>query len=226
MRIVGPLSQGLTVKMSGSSVRNIIFDLGGILLNIDLRLTKEALKKLGWNDVDNEEEINKNIDLFHDFEKGLITPGTFRSHLRQLTGQNNRDSEIDESWTAMILDIPADRVKYLENLRKDYHIFLLSNTNEIHKKKFHGEFEQNYGYSFYDLFERNHYSHEMGKRKPDPAIFLQVLEENQLVAAESLFIDDVEENVLSAESFGIKGLYIQPGTLLEILPVYLNNVPY
>ena len=123
----------------------------------------------------------------------------------------------------MILDFPADRVKYLENLRKQYRIFLLSNTNEIHKGKFHRMFEANYGYSIYDLFERNHYSHEMGKRKPDPAIFLQVLEEDHLVAAETFFIDDLEENVIAAESIGIKGLYIQPGTLLEVLPDYLNT---
>jgi glucose-1-phosphatase len=212
--------------MSGSSIRNIIFDLGGVLLNINIRLTIEALKNLGWSNAYDEEEFKKHKEIFFNLEKGLTSPLMFRDRIRQLAGHRNSDKEIDAAWSAMILDIPPDRVKYLENLRKQYRIFLLSNTNEIHKTKFHREFEQNYGYSFYDLFERNHYSHEMAKRKPDPAIFLQVLEENHLVASESLFVDDMEENVKSAESVGMQGFYIQPGTLLEVLPTYLNSRVY
>jgi glucose-1-phosphatase len=209
--------------MSVLSIRNIIFDLGGVLLNINVGLTVEALKNLGWSNAYDEEEFQKHKEIFFNLEKGLTSPMMFRDQVRQLAGHRNTDQEIDAAWSAMILDIPADRIKYLENLKKHYRLFLLSNTNEIHKTKFHREFEQNYGYPFYDLFEQNHYSHEMKKRKPDPAIFLQVLEENQLAAHESLFIDDMEENVRSAETVGIKGLYIQPGTLLDVLPSYLKN---
>jgi putative hydrolase of the HAD superfamily len=212
--------------MSGSSIRNIIFDLGGVLLNINVRLTVEALKNLGWSNAYDEEEFQKHKEIFFNLEKGLTSPLMFRDRIRQLAGHRNSDEEIDAAWSAMILDIPPDRVKYLENLKKHYRLFLLSNTNEIHKTKFHREFEQQYGYSFYDLFEQNHYSHEMKKRKPDPDIFLQVLHENQLVARESLFIDDMEENVKAAESVGMTGLYIQPGTLLEVLPAYLNSSVY
>jgi glucose-1-phosphatase len=212
--------------MSGSSIRNIIFDLGGVVLNINTRLTLDALKHLGWEGASEEKIISEIKDVFLNMEKGKISAGLFRNYIRQLTGSGSNDEEIDKAWTAMILDIPADRVKYLEKLRKRYRLFLLSNTNEIHKEKFHREFEQNYGYPFHGLFERNHYSHEMGKRKPDPAIFLQVLEENRLVASESLFIDDMEENIKSAESVGMQGLYIQPGTLLEVLPAYLNSRVY
>jgi len=209
--------------MSGSSIHNIIFDLGGVILNIDAQLTFDAFRKLGWNGSRGEEMVHKSQELFQDLEKGDSTPDAFHHHFRHLISQDISDEEIDEAWTAMILDIPSGRVKYLQELRKKFRIFLLSNTNEIHKEKFHRMFEENYGYSFYDLFERNHYSHEMGKRKPDPEIYLQVLAENQLVAEESLFIDDVEENVTAAESLGIKGLYIQPGNLLEVLPGYLNG---
>ncbi len=210
--------------MPASAVRNIIFDLGGVILNINTRLTLEALKRLGWQDASEEEIISEIKDVFLDLERGLISAPHFRGHLRRLTGSGSDDEDIDKAWTAMILDIPSDRVKYLEKLRSHYRLFLLSNTNEIHMVKFHREFEQNYGYPFYTLFERIHYSHEMKKRKPDTAIFLQVLEENSLVPAESLFIDDMEDNVKSAESVGMKGLYIQPGTLLEVLPGYLNNL--
>ena len=217
------LSLQNTFEMQVSSIRNIIFDLGGVILNIDAKLTFDAFSKLGWNGSRGEEMVHQSKELFYDLEKGNASLEAFHHHFRRLINQNIQNEEIDEAWTAMILDIPSDRVKYLEALRKKYRIFLLSNTNEIHKVKFHREFKENYGFSFYDLFERNHYSHEMGKRKPDTEIYLQVLEENQLVPGESLFIDDLEENVLAAESVGIQGLHIQPGTLLEVLPLYLDG---
>jgi len=209
--------------MSGSSIQNIIFDLGGVILNINAQLTFDAFRKLGWNDSLEEEMLSKGKEMFHNLEKGNTSPEAFHDHFRQLTGRNYGNQEIDEAWTAMILDFPSDRVNYLKDLRKKYRIFLLSNTNEIHKVKFHRVFEENYGFPFYDLFERNHYSHEMGLRKPDPAIYLQLLEGNQLAAKDCLFIDDVEENVIAAESVGLKGLLIQPGTLLEVLPGYLDG---
>jgi putative hydrolase of the HAD superfamily len=140
-----------------------------------------------------------------------------------LIGTDVTDQDIDTAWTAMLLDIPRDRIKYIEELKNKYRVFLLSNTNEIHRLKFHSIFEENFGYSFDQLFERNHYSHEMGLRKPDQAIFLQVLAENNLVASETLFIDDISENVMAAESVGMKGLNIVPGTLLESLPAYLKR---
>lgn len=209
--------------MKDQSLHNIIFDLGGVILNINARLTFDAFKKLGLKgSIENEINAQTN-ELFHDLEKGNTSPEAFHRRFRQLTGYSSTDQEIDDAWTAMILDIPADRVKYLKELKKDYRIFLLSNTNEIHKIKFHRMFLNSYGYPFYDLFERNHYSHEMGMRKPDPNIYLQVLKEDQLVAEETLFIDDIGENVIAAESTGIKGLHIQPGTLLEVLPGYLNG---
>src|SRR5690242_20642309 len=95
---------------------------------------------------------------------------------------------------------------------------------EIHRLKFHKTFEESFGYPFTEIFEKNHYSHEMGLRKPDPQIFLEVLKINGLNAWETLFIDDVKENVQAAESVGIKGLNIIPGTLLESLPAYLDKL--
>ena len=127
------------------------------------------------------------------------------------------------AWCAMVLDIPADRVRYLEVLKLSYRLFLLSNTNEIHRIKFHSDFEKAFGYPFYNLFERNFYSHEMGLRKPNPQIYLQALQESGLIAEETLFIDDMVENTEAAQSTGMKVLHIQPGTLLERLPPYLKD---
>ena len=209
--------------MSIKPISNIIFDLGGVILNIDPQLTVDAFRNLGWNDFYEENNQSLNKELFYNLENGNSSPEAFRDNVRHLIASQREDKEIDTAWTAMILDIPADRIRYLEELKKDYRIFLLSNTNEIHRLKFHRNFEADFGYSFYDLFERNFYSHEMGIRKPNPQIYLQALKEAELVPEETLFIDDMEENIESAKTTGMKVLHIQPGTLLENLPGYLKD---
>ena len=203
--------------MATKIIRNIIFDLGGVILNIEPQLTVEAFRNLGWTDFYEDKNQSLSKELFYNLEKGASSPEAFRDHVRAMIKHHPDDEEIDAAWSAMILDIPADRVKYLEELKKSYRLFLLSNTNEIHRRKFHNDFEADFGYPFYDLFERNFYSHEMGMRKPNPQIFLQALKEANLVPEETLFIDDMEENVAAAMTTGMRGLYIQPGTLLESL---------
>ena len=209
--------------MSVKAIRNIIFDLGGVILNIDPQLTVDAFRNLGWNDF--YESGNQPLikELFRNLESGNSSPEAFRDNVRQMLKYQKDDAEIDTAWTAMILDIPADRIRYLEELKKSYRIFLLSNTNEIHRIKFHMRFEADFGYSFYDLFERNFYSHEMGMRKPNPQIYLQALKESNLEPEETLIIDDMEENIEAAKTTGMKVLHIQPGTLLESLPDYLKD---
>jgi putative hydrolase of the HAD superfamily len=210
--------------MPENSIRNIIFDLGGVILNINPSLTVDAFHKLGWNNFFDQSDISHSKELFYNLESGSSSPEVFRENVRKMIKSQIKDREIDTAWCAMILDIPVDRVRYLEELKKSYRLFLLSNTNEIHRIKFHGDFEEDFGYSFYDLFEHNFYSHEMGMRKPNPLIYLQTLAQAGLAAEETLFIDDMEENVLSAKTTGMKVLHIKPGTLMEKLPGYLNGI--
>lgn len=209
--------------MTVKTIRNIIFDLGGVVLNIDPQLTVDAFHNLGWKDFYEDDNQSLSKELFFNLEKGNSSPEVFRDNVRKMIVNQKDDNEIDLAWTAMILDIPADRVRYLEELKKNYKLYLLSNTNEIHRIKFHKNFETDFGYSFYDLFERNFYSHEMGMRKPNPQIYLQALKEANLVPEETLFIDDMEENIDAAKTTGMKVLHIQPGTLMENLPVYLQD---
>lgn len=209
--------------MSVKTIRNIIFDLGGVILNINPQLTVDAFRELGWNEFYEENNKRLSKDLFFNLEKGSFSPEAFRDNVRRMIGINRNDLEIDAAWSAMILDIPADRIRYLEDLKQRYRIFLLSNTNEIHRIKFHRDFEADFGYSFYDLFERNFYSHEMGMRKPNPQIYLEALREAELIPEETLFIDDMEENIEAAKTIGMKVLNIQPGTLLGRLPEYLKD---
>jgi glucose-1-phosphatase len=209
--------------MPVKTIRNIIFDLGGVILNINPQLTIEAFHRLGWKDFfeGNNQSLSK--ELFFNLEKGSSSPEAFRNTVRQIIDKQMTDEEIDLAWTAMILDIPAERVAYLEELKKSYKLYLLSNTNEIHRIKFHRDFRADFGYSFNDLFEHNFYSHKMGMRKPNPQIYLQALKEANLVPEETLFIDDMEENTEAAKTTGMKVLHIEPGTLLQGLPRYLKD---
>lgn len=209
--------------MPVNPIRNIIFDLGGVILNINPQLTVEAFRNLGWRDFYEENNQTNGKELFYSLESGNSSPEVFRNNVRRIADIQRDDEEIDTAWAAMILDIPADRVRYLEELKKSYRLFLLSNTNEIHRIKFHRNFETDFGYSFFDLFERNFYSHEMGMRKPNPQIYRDALKEAGLVPEETLFIDDMKENTEAAKILGMKVLHIQPGTLMEMLPDYLEN---
>jgi len=210
--------------MTIKAIRNIIFDLGGVILNIDPQLTVNKFRDLGWNDFYEENKQSVGKELFYQVEKGTSTPEAFREAVRKRIAGEIEDSAIDKAWSAMILDIPAERVRYLLELKKSYRLFLLSNTNEIHRIKFHEDFERTFGYPLYNLFERNFYSHEMGLRKPNPEIYLQAVKEAGLIAEETLFIDDMVENTEAAKSTGLKVLHIQPGSLLDKLPVYLEGL--
>ena len=207
-----------------NSIRNIIFDLGGVILNIDPQRTVDAFRDLGWKDFFEEKNQTLNKNLFYNLEMGQSSPEAFRENVRINTPHHITDIEIDTAWSAMLLDIPAERVRYLEGLRKNYRLYLLSNTNEIHRRIFHQKFEDSYGYPLFGLFERNFYSHEMGLRKPNPLIFLKALEEAGLAPEETLFIDDMKDNTDAAQTTGLRVLHIEPGTLLERLPEYLKGM--
>lgn len=208
------------------TIKNIIFDLGGVILNIDPQRTVQAFRDLGWKDLNHQDHTALSNDIFFHLERGESTPEGFRAHIRKIIRPNLTDQQIDEAWTSMILDIPADRVNYLLQLKSKYRLFLLSNTNEIHRVKFHHDFERDFGYSFYDLFEKSFYSHEMGMRKPDTRIYLKALQEGGIAAEQTLFVDDIKVNTEAAHRAGMKVLHIEPGTMPEKLQLYLKGDIY
>jgi len=198
------------------NIKNLIFDFGGVIINIDFNLTFNAFSELGVADVATVWKKSVASGLMADFEKGNISPGEFRKKMDEFTGLGLSEAEFDKAWNSMILDVPLERVKLIERLKKNYRIYLLSNTNKIHYDYYFSVIE-NSGYKkIDDLFNRAFFSFRMGKVKPDLTIFNEVLEKERLVARETLFIDDIQENISGAEKAGIKGLLINPGTLTEI----------
>jgi len=169
----------------------IIFDLGGVIINLNYNSTSNAFKKLGISDFDEVYSKQKQGQLFDDFEKGIISTSVFREALRKHLPQHVSDEAINQAWNAMLLDIPAYRIQWLQEVAKRYPIFLLSNTNEIHIEAFTNILMHTYGKNVFEtLFNKVYYSCRMQMRKPDAEIFDYVLSENKLIANQTLFIDD------------------------------------
>jgi glucose-1-phosphatase len=204
-------------------IENIIFDLGGILLNLDSNKTIEAFAGLGWNKEDWKILSEGGYMLFKSLETGLDDPDQFREKIRKMLPGNPSDLEIDTAWNAMLIDFSPEVIDYLEKLTKEYSIFLLSNTNAIHLIRFREIFFHAFGYPLDDLFVKAYYSHKLGYRKPVPGAFLAVLQDASLDPGKTLFVDDMKINTEAASLLGMNILHCEPGTLMNCLPGYLET---
>lgn len=199
--------------MAISGVQHIIFDLGGVIIDIDPHLSFRALSDFYRGDQPGEKLLTENVTLFLDFEKGLISSEDFRSGIRSLTLNNAlSDQEIDDAWNKMLLNIPAERFAVLEKIRPDYQLFVLSNTNAIHVPAFNKIVEKSSGKAdIGHFFDKVYFSHEMELRKPEEQIYRQLLDENQLAPQKTLFIDDRLENIEAAASLGMQTFHVKEG---------------
>ena len=199
-------------------MKNIIFDFGGVIINIDTARIGQVLIKKG---IDNLEQVHLHLienDFYNGLETGHVTPQQFRNAIKSVLNINMSDDDIDEAWNAIILDIPPERVRLLEAIRKNYSTYLLSNTNIIHYDYYSRYFAAAFGYDqLADIFDRAYFSHEMGLRKPNTEIFKRVLKESALIPEDTLFIDDVLENVEAAISVGMNGYHLDEGIELTSL---------
>lgn len=189
--------------------KNIIFDLGGVLLNIDYSKTVQAFGKLGL--INPKQAFTKEVqaELFRDLECGRISNSDFLSILNRHI-PNANTAQIKDAWNALLLDFPASRFDFLKHLAKDYSLFLLSNTNAIHLEKFKTIIEESVGWNnFNHLFQGIGYSHELKARKPDADIFQKMITKYHLNPTETLFIDDTEMHVLTARSLGIDAIHLK-----------------
>ena len=204
-------------------IKNIIFDLGGVLLKIDPQKTIEAFGRLGMEQLVGEKGLSYDHEIFYRMEQGQISPDEFRNGVRKLLTERVSFQEIDLAWTAMLLDFPEIRVELVKKLRKNYRIYLFSNTNAIHVEKFHSNFRNQHGFEVSTLFEKDFYSNEIGYRKPSPESYQEIIRISGINPAESLFIDDSLPNVEAAIASGLKGLWLEPGQKVEeIFVEYLS----
>jgi putative hydrolase of the HAD superfamily len=197
-------------------IKNIIFDLGVVLLDIDFQKTMTAFKNLGISNIDEIFSGYTQSGFFDEFEKGLISPTEFREEIRKFLYAQVSDEQIDAAWNAMILEFPIDRINFVIGCRNNYRTFLLSNTNAIHFPIYNKLINNNFKINdLSDLFEKAYYSYRLDLRKPDKEIFELVINENSLIPAETLFIDDSAQHIATAASLGIKTFHFTPTASLK-----------
>ncbi|NEN24788.1 HAD family phosphatase [Cryomorpha ignava] len=199
------------MEKAQEKIKNIIFDLGGVLLNIDYDKTVEAFRALGM--ADPEQAFSKEVQagFFQEFEKGFISETVFVSEINK-EFKDASPQEIMDAWCALLGDFPNQRFEYLKKLSKSYRLFLLSNTNIIHLKAFEKIIDKAIGWNnFLLLFEGIGYSHELNMRKPNADIFMKMMDKYNLQPAETCFIDDTDVHVATANSLGITAFHLTNG---------------
>ena len=191
------------------SVKNIILDFGGVLLNINYKGPTEEFKRLGIDNFDELYSKASQASLFDDLEIGKITPAQFHDAIRQLSDKPLTDEAIDKAWNSILLDLPRQNVELLIELKKKYRLFLLSNTNEIHIQSFESAIREKYKRDILtDVFEKVYYSSRIGLRKPHVEAFQYVLQHNGLSANETVFIDDTPHHVEGARKAGLRASWL------------------
>ncbi len=204
--------------------KNIIFDLGGVILDIDYKRTIKAFSDLGITDASELYSKSSQINLFDQLEKGNLSEDVFYSSIRKLSDRILSDSEIRNAWNAILIGLPDENIKLITALKKNHRLFLLSNTNSIHEKAYRKMIIEQYGHFIFDnLFEKMYLSHYLHMRKPDPAIFRFVLKENELKDDETCFIDDSLQHVQGARSAGITAFHLDKKSLIEFFKTENEN---
>ncbi len=191
-------------------MKNLIFDLGGVLIPLDLSLVNQTLTKYAQDFSPLGQGALGASPLFIDYEVGKISSAEFRQGFRELADLPAlTDAQIDEAWNSLLLPIPVERIRLLERLAGKYRLFLLSNTNEIHLKRVNELLQESSGHQNLEmLFEKTYYSHLLKMRKPNREIYEAVLTDADLPAHETHFIDDNRENAEAAGKVGITGIWL------------------
>lgn len=201
------------------NIQAIIFDLGGVIINIDFNLTLKALEKYTHKNLGEGEYLSKH-PIFYEFETGKISEKEFFEELKQVYQLQADTKDLIAAWNALLLDIPKARVELISALSLRYHTFILSNTNPTHLQEVENILrKQTEAVSLSEIVHKPYYSFEMKKAKPEAAIYEQVLEENNLNPQRTLFIDDSWANIEGAKLVGIQTLHIKPkeNSILDFL---------
>lgn len=201
------------------SIKTLIFDLGGVIVDLAPERTLEAFAKLSGKPAGEVLKINATNQAFHAFETGQISAMDFRNAVRNTLNVQAGDAEIDRCWNAMLLGIPDSKLDMLLRLKKYFTTIALSNTNSIHLSYINEVILK--GQRLDDYFHRAHYSHDLGLRKPDPAIYELVLQKHQLSPERTFFLDDNADNIAAATGVGMQAVLIRhPDEVIELFRNY------
>ena len=197
---------------NNNKITTLIFDLGGVLVNLDWNRCVSNFKKIGIEEMAGLLSVTLQTGFVLDYEKGLITDAEFRDKLREYSSQTLTDEQIDEAWTSFLVDIPSEKLELLMKLKKKYRILMLSNTNNLSFSYCVNHMFNVNGYTLNDYFDTCYLSNQMHLCKPDAPIFEELLRDSALKAEECLFLDDGIHNIKAAEQLGFGVEFIKPFT--------------
>jgi glucose-1-phosphatase len=197
-------------------IKNIIFDLGNVILNISYEATGEAFSKLGitnFTEIFSKAAQNTMAD---NIETGDVSEQDFFEYLSSLCHPNTTMAQIEHAWNAIILDFPIRRLQILQQLQLHYNMYLLSNTNSIHERCYNQLLMSQHGIPTIGVFfDKIYLSHRIGLRKPNPAAWQLILDAHHLNPAETLFLDDSPQHIAVAKSLGMHTIHIVDGLNME-----------
>jgi glucose-1-phosphatase len=194
----------------------VLFDLGGVVINIEWQRSVYAFAKLTNSSFDFLNDLMRKEELVQKIETGALTPEQFRQWFQHYFNSEYSDEDIDLAWNAMLLDIPQKRIELISNLSKVKSVMCLSNTNNIHITALNKILSDSSKYkTLEDLMDKTYYSHLLKKRKPDPECWTVILEENNLKAEQVLYFDDNENNHEVAQQLGFQSVLIQGDLTIE-----------
>lgn len=197
-------------------IQSVIFDLGGVLINLDPERTRQSFIKLGTPHFDQLFTVYKSTQLFYDLETGHVDADTFIKTLQKETAKGTSEQDIVDAWNAMLLDFRLESLNFVNQLKEKYPTFLFSNTNIIHYNSFQQTIKETTPYETVDaMFHKAYYSHEIGMRKPVVDAYRYIINEKGLVAEETLFIDDNKDNIQGAREAGLQTKHLLPGERVE-----------
>jgi len=189
-------------------MKNILFDLGGVILDIDVNATLSRFFEMGFPATLLNYPENMNTDLFYRYETGKIGTAEFRDEIRQHFQVKMTNEAFDEAWNSMIVQIPAERAKLIESLGKHYGLYMLSNTSPLHVEVYEKMYVEVAGRSVHEAFDKVYYSYEIGSHKPDLEAWEFVLRDAGIKAEETLFLDDNIHNIKASQELGFQAIHI------------------
>ncbi len=201
------------------ALKNIIFDLGNVIIDLNLEQTEIELGRILGNDLRQKLAALKQGDIFERYEMGLCSEADFIKTLQSVHHQPVSYRRLIDAWNAMLLGTPLHRLEMLARLKTKYNVFLLSNTNFTHLEWVYDDLKKSYGITDFEtqFFHKAYYSHLVHLRKPNANIYEYVLHDADIQANETLFIDDNAANIAGAKSLGIQTIHHEIGA--EIVDV-------
>jgi HAD hydrolase, family IA, variant 3 len=204
------------------NIKNLVFDLGGVIMDLKRERCVEALEALGMKDAESMLGLYKQTGPFLELEEGKLSPAEFRDAMREKIDGDVTDGQLDNALNKFLVGIPLERLRALKKLRGKYKVFMLSNTNPIMFDSKIKECFRADGLEVDDYFDGLCLSYKAKCSKPDSRIYLNMVDKFGINPEETLFFDDSQKNLDAAEKIGFKTYLVEPGT--EFTEAFKNGL--